>query len=66
MIFACMLIANRNVNRETACVWNITNLYCIENYDRLIFQVSINLSRDFDRPRTPLTKPLYMKVKVTI
>ena len=48
MIFACMLMRNRNVMGETAWVWNITNLYCIENYDRLLFQVSIKLSRDFD------------------
>ena len=63
MIFACMLMWNRNVMGETTWVWNITNLYCIENYDRLLFQVSIKLSRDFDWPRTSLTKPLYMKVK---
>ena len=65
MIFACMLMWNRNVMGETAWAWNITNLYCIENYDRLLFQVSIKLSRDFDWPRASLTKPLYMKVKAT-
>ena len=48
MIFSCMPIEIRNVRGETAWVWNITNLYYIENYDRLLFQVLIKLSRDFD------------------
>ena len=60
--------ANRNVRGEIASVWNITTLHCIVNYHRLLFQVSIKLSRDFDYidgPKTSLTT-LYRKVKATI
>ena len=70
MIFACILMANQNVRGEIAWVWNMTNLYCIVNYDRLLFQVSIKLSRNFDNVDGPRTsrahKPLYRKVKATI